>query len=251
MKKLIVANWKMNPVSAKEAKKLFVGTREAVAKVKGVEVVVCPPTIFLPELAREKQSTKVQLGVQDLFCEASGAYTGQTSVAMVQSYKAKWAILGHSERRELGETNELVGRKVRFAMAAGITPILCVGERVRTDEGEYYTFVRAQIEAVLEGVKRKDIPKLVIAYEPIWAIGKSADEACSVAQLFEMQLYIRKLLIERYGRKLADEVRVLYGGSVKPDNAAPLMREGGVDGLLVGSASLDAKGFGEVVRAVL
>ncbi len=250
MKKLIIANWKMNPTSVKEAKKVFAGIKNSVAKIKGVQTVVCPPAIYLSDLAKECKGKAVELGVQDLFCEDSGAYTGQVSAPMVAGFKVKWAILGHSERRELGETNELIGRKVRYAMAHGITPILCVGERERTDEGEYYTFVRAELEAALLGIKRKDIVKLVIAYEPIWAIGKSAEEACSTAQLFEMQLYLRKLLIERYGRALAEQVPILYGGSVKAGNATELVREGGVDGLLVGSASLDAKVFGEIVRTV-
>ena len=241
----------MNPVSAKEAKKLFVGTKAAVEKLKGVQVVVCPPFPFLSECAKEKQTVKVQLGVQDVAVLDSGAYTGQVSVPMVQGYKAKWVILGHSERRALGETNEIVAEKVVHALRSGLSPILCIGERERNEEGEYYIFIREELEAVFDRLKRKEISGLTIAYEPIWAIGKSASEACSTAQLFEMVLYIRKLLIERFGRKIADEVRILYGGSVKPDNAASLMQEGGVNGLLVGGASLDAKAFGEIVQAVL
>lgn len=251
MEKLIVANWKMNPGGAKEAKKLFAGVKASVAKTKGVQTVVCPPTVFLSELAKENKSKAVVLGVQDLFYEPLGAYTGQTSADMVKGYKALWAIVGHSERRELGETNDQVGRKARFAIMQGITPVVCVGERVRTDEGEYYTFVREELEAVLAGMKRKDVSKLVIAYEPVWAIGKSAEEACSTAQLYEMALYIRKLLIERCGRKIADLVPILYGGSVKPQNAGAIIREGGVDGLLVGSASLNAKMFEGIIRAVV
>jgi len=240
----------MNPVSAKEAKKLFVGTKGVMQKLKGVQAVVCPPFPFLPELAKEKQSVKVQLGAQDVAVADSGAYTGQVSVPMVQGYKVKWAILGHSERRALGETNEVVAEKVVHALRSGLSPILCIGERERSEEGEYYIFIREELEAVFDRLKRKEVAGLTIAYEPIWAIGKSAGEACSTAQLFEMVLYIRKLLIERFGRKIANEVRILYGGSVKPDNAAELMREGGVDGLLVGGASLDSKQFGEILHIV-
>lgn len=250
MQKLVVANWKMNPVSPKEANKLFSSIKAAAQKVKGVQTVVCPPFSFLAECAKEKQSVKVQLGVQDVAAEDSGAYTGQVSVPMVKAYKVKWAILGHSERRAIGETNEVVAEKVVHALRSGLSPILCIGERERNEEGEYYNFIRAELEAVFDRLKRKEVAGLTIAYEPIWAIGKSANEACSTAQLFEMVLFVRKLLIERFGRKIADEVRILYGGSVKPDNAAELMREGGVDGLLVGGASLDAKAFGEVLQAV-
>ncbi len=251
MKKLIVANWKMNPTSAKEAKMLFTGIKGSVAKVKGLDVVVCPPVVFLSELARERQSVKVALGVQDLSHEDSGAHTGQVSASMVAGFKVKWAILGHSERRALGETNEQVAEKVKQALAKGIAPILCVGESERNDDGAHYVFVQAELSAVFATLKRKDIEKLTIAYEPVWAIGKSAAHAMQAPDLFEMTLYIRKLLIEHSGRKYADPVRILYGGSVKPDNAAELLREGGVDGLLVGSASLDAKAFGEVVQNVM
>lgn len=250
MHKLIVANWKMNPTSKKEAKKIFAGTKAAATKARGVQVVVCPPAVYLPELAKERPTAKVQLGVQDVFHEDAGAFTGQTSVPMVKEYKAKWAIVGHSERRARGETNEVVAEKAQHALRSGLTPIVCVGERERNEEGAYYIYVRAEIEAVLDGLKRKEVPGLVFAYEPIWAIGKRAEEACSTAQLYEMVLFIKKLLIERYGRKTADGVRILYGGSVHTDNAATLMQEGGVDGLLIGRASRDVEVFGEILSHV-
>ncbi len=250
MQKIVVANWKMDPPSVKDAKKLFAGTKEAVAKVKDVELVVCPPVVFLPELAKERQSTKLALGVQDLSHEPHGAFTGQVSASMLSGYKAKWAILGHSERRMMCETNDMVAEKVNQALAHGIAPIVCVGESERNDEGAHYVFVQAQLAAVFSALKRKDIEKLTIAYEPVWAIGKSAAEAMQTPDLYEMVLYIRKLLIEHSGRRYADPVRILYGGSVKPENAAALLREGGVSGLLVGSASLDPKSFGAIVDAI-
>jgi triosephosphate isomerase (TIM) len=250
-KKLVIANWKMNPVKLADAKKVLTGTLKEVAGVKAVQVVVCPPTVFLPELSKAvKGAGAPRLCVQDLFHEGSGAYTGQTSPQMAKQFKATWAILGHSERRERGEDNETVGRKVRYAIAEGYTAVLCIGERERNEEGAHYTFVRDELEAVFAGLKRKDLEKLVIAYEPVWAIGKRAEEAMQTHELYEMALFIKKLLIERYGRKPAEQVSVLYGGSVKPENAEQIVREGGVDGLLVGSASLDPKQYGEIVRAV-
>jgi triosephosphate isomerase (TIM) len=248
MQKLIIANWKMNPTSVKEAKRIFTATKQAVTKLKGIEVVVCPPVLYLPVLAKERQSTKVVLGVQDLSHEDMGPYTGQVSAPMVLDLKARWAILGHSERRACGETNELVAQKVKHTILKGVSPIVCVGESERNDEGAQYTFVRTQLYTLFDALKRKDAEKLTIAYEPIWAIGKSADEAMKTPELYEMALYIRKLLVEQYGRKIADSIRILYGGAVKSDNAGVLMREGGVDGLLVGSASLNPKEFGEVVQ---
>lgn len=248
--KIVIANWKMNPTTPKEAKRIFIGTTKGVAGVKGVQVSVCPPFVFIPELAKELKGTKVQLGVQDLFCEESGAFTGQISPAMAKAYKVKLAILGHSERREVGESNELVGSKVRFVIRQGLTAVLCVGERERSDEGTHFTYVREELEAVFAGLKRVELANLVIAYEPIWAIGKTAVDAMQTRDLFEMVLYIRKLLIERFGRNSADQVPILYGGSVKADNASALMKEGGIDGLLVGGASLDPKQFSSIITAV-
>lgn len=240
----------MNPATPKEAKRIFSDTMKGLVGTKGVQVSICPPFVFLPDIAKELKGTKVQLGTQDLASEGSGAYTGQISPAMAKAYKAKCAILGHSERREIGESNELIGNKVRHAIRQGLTAVLCVGERERSDEGTHFTFVRDELEAVFAGLKRVELAHLVIAYEPIWAIGKTAAEAMQTRDLFEMVLYIRKLLIERFGRNSADQVSILYGGSVKPENAAVLMKEGGIEGLLVGGASLDPKQFITIVNAV-
>ncbi len=248
--KIVIANWKMNPMTPKEAKRIFIGTVKGVAHVKGVRVTICPPTIFLSELSKENKGTKVRLGVQDLYSEDAGAYTGQTAPAMALAYKAKIAILGHSERRALGESHGMVGNKVRHAIHKGFTAVLCVGERERNDEGAHFTYVREELEAVFAGLKRVELANLVIAYEPVWAIGKSAAEAMQTRDLYEMSLYIRKILIERFGRANADLVPILYGGSVKGDNAAAFVRDGGVDGLLVGSASLDPKQFSNIVTTV-
>jgi triosephosphate isomerase len=169
---------------------------------------------------------------------------------MAKGYKAKGAILGHSERRQLGESNDLVGNKVRYVIRQGFTAVLCVGEQERNDEGTHFTYIRDELEAAFAGLKRVELAQLVIAYEPIWAIGKTAVDAMKTRDLFEMVLYIRKLLIERFGRTSADQVSILYGGSVKPENAVSLMKEGGIDGLLVGGASLDPKQFISIVNAV-
>ncbi len=250
MPTLIVANWKMHPTLAKEAKKLLLGTVASVSGVKGVQVAVCPPALFLPELAKELRGRKaIELGAQDVSTASGGAHTGELSLPMLLPYKVKWVILGHSERRERGETNDDVRAKVRVALAGGVHAIVCVGERERSDDGTYYTFVRDEVAAALADVKRADLARITLAYEPVWAIGKSADHALQAGDLFEMSLFLRKLLVERFGRPAAASVPILYGGSVKPENAAALIRDGGVQGLLIGSASLDPRGFGEIVRA--
>lgn len=245
---LIIANWKMNPVKPGDAKKIFTGTATGAKRTKGANVVVCPPFVFLPELSKLPRGKNVALGVQDIFYEEHGAYTGQTSPAMAHAYKATYAIIGHSERRELGETNELVGRKVTYAIQEGLTAVLCVGERERREDGSYYTFVREEIETAILGLQRKDLAKLVIAYEPVWAIGKSAVEAMQPRELHEMVLFIRKVLTEKFGRAPAGRVPVLYGGAVKAENSEEIMRDGGVNGLLVGSASLNPKEFVKIVE---
>lgn len=249
--KIVIANWKMNPVTLKEAKNIFQGTQKGVAKIEGVEIHVCPPTLFIPELSKLLKGNKIALGAQDCFYEQTGAFTGQVSPDMLKQYKVGTVLLGHSERRELGETNELVGRKVRFAIKKGLTAVLCVGERMRTDEGDYLTFIREELEAAFVGMKRADLKRLIIAYEPIWAIGKRAEEALDAPALYEMVLFIRKILTEQFGRAPAQKVPILYGGSVKVDNAEEFVAHGGVQGLLVGSASLDPKQFIGISKAVI
>ena len=247
-KKIVIANWKMNPATAVEAKKIYSGIKKGAVKVRGVDTVVCPPFVFLPELAKLGVTKKVALGVQDTFYEETGAQTGQVSPSMVKGYKAKYTILGHSERRALGESSELVGRKVRHAIGEGLTVVMCVGETERNEEGDYYRFIREEIETALSGVKRADLAKLVVAYEPIWAIGKRAEEALDATALYEMVLFIRKVLTELYGRAPAGRVPVLYGGSVKAVNAREFVEKGGVDGLLVGGASLKADEFLNIIK---
>lgn len=247
---LIVANWKMNPATPKEAKKLFTRIRSNISKTRGVQVVVCPPYVYVSDLARGLSGTKVVLGAQDLFYEEQGAFTGQISASMLKSYKANHVIIGHSELRALGESNEMVRSKVQQGIRSGMKVILCVGERDRNDDGTHYKVVREQLDVVCEGLKRVELASLIIAYEPVWAIGKRADQAMGVAELYEMSLFIRKLLIERFGRKSAEQVRLLYGAAVKPENAAEHLMGGGVEGFLVGSASLNAEQFTGIVEAV-
>lgn len=246
---LVIANWKMNPVKPAEVKKIFAGTVTAARRAKHTDVVVCPPYIHVAVVSQLPRSKNVLLGVQDVFYEERGAFTGQHSPAMASAYKATYAIVGHSERRELGETNELVARKVAYAIQEGLTAVLCIGERVRHEDGTYYTFVREELETVLSWLQRKDLASLVIAYEPVWAIGKTAAEAMQPRELHEMVLFIRKVLTEKFGRAPAARVPILYGGAVKAENAHDIMTEGGVNGLLVGSASLNPKEFGGIIAA--
>src|SRR3989344_4874649 len=172
-KKIIIGNWKMNPLITKEAGKLFESIAKSVSRIKNTEVVVCPPFIYLDKLTKIRTS-KVKLGAQNAFYEESGAFTGEISALMLYDLGARYVILGHSERRALGETNTLINKKIKASIKAGLNPILCVGEDIRDENHEYLNFIKIQIEECLNGVSKDSISKIIIAYEPVWAIGKGS-----------------------------------------------------------------------------
>ena len=241
----------MNPDSLLKARRLFTRTARAASRVRGVSVVVCPPTIYLADLAARVRGKSSALGAQDISSErGEGPFTGEVSARMLASVGVSYVIVGHSERRARGETDALVAQKVQGALAGGLVPILCVGERTRDAEGRYLALLERQLLHSLEGVSRREAARLVIAYEPIWAIGKSARDALESGGLHEMVLFIRKTLVRRYGRSVGDDIRILYGGSAEPENSAALARGGGADGFLVGHASLSPESFSEIVASV-
>lgn len=244
--KYAVANWKMSPSSVEKAEELFAGIRQAVRTTKDVEVIICPPFpwLTLGENARSL-GAKFSLGAQDLFWEAQGAHTGEVSAAMLQALHVSHVIIGHSERRALGETNEIVAKKLRAALDAGLKIILCVGEVNR--EGDWDAVLREEIESAFAVVQPDEIKQLLMAYEPVWAIGASKpdtpDDALSSA-----------LLIRKIGRQIFKDagakLPVLYGGSVSVETVGPFAMQEGIDGVLVGRASLDNKSFLSIVQAL-
>ena len=243
---LIVANWKMNK-SLKDAQQYGQELLPLLADYSGVEVVVCPPFTSLTAMNQIFAGSKIKLGAQNLFWEMKGAYTGEISPAMLIDAGCTYVILGHSERRQImGENDTIINRKVRAAQDAELIPILCVGETLQERENN-----RAR-EVVKEQLTRdlKNItfaPQgLVIAYEPVWAIGTGVNASSDDAQ--EMIGFIRSYLAKIYDRELADSVRILYGGSVNEENVAEFMGEVDVDGALVGGASLQANSFARIVR---
>ncbi|WP_270405205.1 triose-phosphate isomerase [Candidatus Collinsella stercoripullorum] len=245
--RLIAGNWKMNN-DVPAAKELASALVEKVPADNGVEVVVCPPTIDLACTSHKIEGSAIKLGAQNVYWEASGAYTGETSCAMLKSVDAAYCIIGHSERRDyFHETDADENKKARALIAAGITPIFCCGESLETREaGEHVAFVTAQIRAGLDGVEIDGADQLVIAYEPIWAIGTGKTATAADAQ--EVCGAIRATLAEIYGEELAGGIRVLYGGSAKPENIAGFLAEEDVDGALVGGASLKADDFAAMVE---
>lgn len=247
-KKLIAGNWKMNKTSA-DAVSL---ARELVASVGSapeVEVVICPPFTALEAVAKAIDGSLIKLGAQNMHFEASGAFTGEVSAPMLRAIFATHVILGHSERRALfGETDELVNKKVLAALKNQLKPILCVGETLAEREGgSTLKVVQTQTERGLEGVSKEQAATLVVAYEPVWAIGTG--KVATTEQAQEVHAFIRGLLTKHYGEAVSQKVRILYGGSMKPANAPELLAQKDIDGGLIGGASLEARSFTELVKA--
>lgn len=251
-RKLIAGNWKMN-LDLAGARSLVDQIRSGLGEAAGtLDVAVCPPAVYLLPMARAVDGSPILLGAQDLYFEANGAYTGEISAAMVADCGARLVILGHSERRHtIGhhEDDWMICRKVRAARGAGLTPILCIGETLdERKSGRTMEVLTFQLTADLVGVKVRSAQELVVAYEPVWAIGTGQNATAAQAQ--EAHVHIRSELRRLLG-PVADEIRVLYGGSVKPENAAELMGQPDVDGGLIGGASLKADAFLGIIRATL
>ena len=245
--KLIVGNWKMEPQTALEAVKLARAVAKKARELTNVRTVVCPPVVFLGRFKKITDNAWCSLGAQDVFWEDRGAHTGEISPFMLKDACVKYVLVGHSERRARGETDETVNKKTKAILAHGLNAILCVGELVRADDGEYFHFVEDELERALLKVPKEALSRLVIAYEPVWAVGERALRAATPEDLFEMVIFIRKTVGKLFGNKEAHETRVLYGGSVDEKNAREFLKKGNADGLLVGRASLDAKKFGAIL----
>ena len=244
---LIAGNWKMNN-DREAAKALAAELVEALPEVPaGVEVLVCPPTIDLCCVAHKLEGSAIALGAQNCYWEASGAYTGETSVPMLKSAGCTYCIIGHSERRDyFHESDEDQNKKAKALVAGGIVPVFCCGEPLEVREaGTYVEHVVTQVKAGLEGLELASADQLVVAYEPIWAIGTGMTATADDAQ--EVCHAVREALVELFGTEMADGIRVLYGGSAKPGNIAELVAKPDVDGALVGGASLKAADFSEMV----
>lgn len=246
---IIAGNWKMNKTPY-QAQTLVRQINEYEMD-ENVEAVVCVPAIDLQAVSEVLDDSSLHLGAQNMFYEASGAYTGETSAEMLKDLQVEYVILGHSERREIfHEDDAMIQKKVTAALAEGFYPILCVGETLEEREaGQEEEKIRSQILADLIGLKDEDFDRLVIAYEPIWAIGTGKTASSEDAQA--MAAFIRKLIAETFGKSAAERVRIQYGGSVKPANVKEIMEKEDIDGALVGGASLEASSFLSLVNYAL
>lgn len=245
---LIVGNWKMHPQSLTAAKKLYREIKKELGRPQHVRIGIAPPSIYLAELSKLTNGKTIALAAQNVHWEKLGASTGEISLPMLQSIDVTQVILGHSERRAMGETDAVINKKVTACLKAGMTTILCVGEQKRDRNGSYFTFVENQVRKAVAGIPRTKLDNLTIAYEPIWAIGTGDTATAQDAQ--EMRLFIQKVLTNIYERNIARKVCILYGGSVNSKNAEELYVDGAVDGFLVGGASLRAAEFGSIVKSV-
>ena len=243
---LIAGNWKMHKTIGETV--LFIRElRPRVRDIGGVDIVVAPPLTAVHAAAEATRSTNVAVAAQDFYWETRGAFTGEVSAPMLREAGAEYVIVGHSERRTLfGETDETVNRKVVAGLAAGLVPIVCVGETLKQREhDETLAVLDQQIQDGLAGIANEQVAGLVVAYEPVWAIGTGRTATATQAQ--EAHLHIRRRLTEWFGARAADGCRVIYGGSVKPGNTAELIAQADVDGALVGGASLDVGDFVAIV----
>ncbi len=248
-KHLVVGNWKMNPISPEEARGMINLTKKLAREMKRTDVVVCPPFPYL-NMVRSAGEKKFYAGVQDVFWQPAGSFTGEVSAEMVRQNGAKFAIIGHSERRELGETDEIVSKKAVAVLGAGLSAIVCVGEKIRDNSGDYLEFLRKQVSTSLAGVKKKNVSDLIIAYEPVWAIGRNFSEAMKPSDIEETALFLKKVLSEIFGKDWLQSLKILYGGSVNWENAGFIVGGGGVDGLLVGRESLSRENYPKLLKSV-
>lgn len=249
-RKFIAGNWKMNKTN-QEARELVEGLKKELSGINTLDIVVCPPFTALSEVSSIIKDTNIDLGAQNMYFEEKGAFTGEISPLMLKNVGCKYVILGHSERRGIfGEKSDLVEKKVVSAFSHGLIPILCVGETLEEREaGNTFNIVESELRNELKNLSKEQVNTIVIAYEPIWAIGTGKSATSSDAK--QVIDFIRDILKDMFDEEVSQNVRILYGGSVKPDNISSFMKEDTIDGALVGGASLKVDSFSKIVKGAL
>ena len=247
---IIAGNWKLNKTPT-EAIQLADELKRLLVDVRGVDIVVCPPFVDLIDVTEAFNEHDIAVGAQNVFWEDSGAFTGEVSAPMLKSIGVRYVIIGHSERRQyFGETDATVNKRIRAALKHGLVPIVCVGENLAEREGnKTFSVIQGQVEGSLAGLTADEMKGMVVAYEPVWAIGTGKTATPQQAQ--EVHAFIRGLLVKTFGADTAQAMRIQYGGSVTPQNSAALMANPDIDGALVGGASLKADSFAAIINAVI
>jgi triosephosphate isomerase len=243
----MAGNWKMNKTTG-EAIDLVRELKAAISGVKGVEVAVAPPFTALYAVCKELEGSSIRLAAQNLYWEEKGAFTGEVSPLMLKEVGCHYVIIGHSERRQFfGETDETVNRRIKAALAQGLKVIFCIGETLKErEEGKTFSVIERQVEDGLKNLSDKEMKNIVIAYEPVWAIGTG--KTATPGQAEEVHRFIRGKIEKLYSQEVSEEIRIQYGGSVTPENIKGLMEQANIDGALVGGASLKAESFSKIVR---
>lgn len=246
---LIVGNWKMNPQTITLSAKLAIELKKKLQHHSGVEVVIAPPCAYIESVKKARSGSRAYaLGAQNVHPAKLGPHTGEISISMLQEFGVEYIILGHSERRALGEKDAFINEKLLAVIKSGLTGIVCVGEAKRDSHGHYLSFVEMQVRSALAHVSKARLGQVVISYEPVWAVGTGKNATAD--DIHEMKLFIEKILSDVYGRNLAQKVRIIYGGSVTVNNAKELHELGMMDGFLVGGASLRTEEFVGIVKLV-
>jgi triosephosphate isomerase len=244
---LIIGNFKLNPNSITEVTSLVADIAKKYKPLESTKVALAPSFVHITEVARKIGRKKISLAAQNVSVESMGPFTGEVSAIQLRDLKTEYVIIGHSERRAMGETDEVVQKKILATLKCNLTPVVCIGEKERDIKGDFFSFVEKQVKAVVAVLSAAQIKKLVLAYEPIWAIGTG--KTATAADVKEMQLFLFAVLTKLFDRPTAQKVTLLYGGSVKADNAKTLHSEGGMNGFLVGGASLKADDFIQIINA--
>jgi triosephosphate isomerase (TIM) len=248
-KPIIGGNWKMHLGTPNEAISLIKSLKSLIKGIKNVDIVIAPPFTVLESVVRELKKTDISVSAQNMYFEDKGAFTGEISPLFLKSMGVKYVILGHSERRQIfGETDDLINKKIKKALKESLIPIVCIGENLNAREaGKTKEIIRNQMNFTFQDLIGQDMIKIIIAYEPIWAIGTG--KTATPKQAEEIHIFIRDILKEKYGENVADEIRIQYGGSIKPNNAKSLFSRENIDGGLVGGASLNSESFYEIIEA--
>jgi triosephosphate isomerase len=247
-KKIIIGNWKMAPKSAKEARALFQNIRSTAGKMRNVQTVIAAPFVYLPELKKLVTGHRCVVGAQDVSFEKDEPHTGDVSADMLVSVGVEYVIVGHSEKRAKGETNVDVTKKAALATKKGMVAVVCVGEQERDEDGGYIHVIKEQLIESLNGVAKKDLSRVIVAYEPVWAIGSKAKREARSEDVLEMSIFIRKVLIDLFGEKKGAAIPLLYGGSVNQKNAHTYINGCEMQGLLIGRASLKPAVFETILK---
>lgn len=249
MNRVIIGNWKMNPQTKKEAEILINNISSQYKKIKNTKVVICPSFTHL-FIFKKLKNKNILLGAQDVSFNSEGANTGEISPKMLKDMGVSYVIVGHSERRKMEESNEIINKKIVNLFKNKMIPVLCVGEKKRDHDGFYLSYIREQINSCLQGISSTNIKNLIIAYEPLWAIGNKAEREATILEFTEMKIFIKKTLSDLYNEKIAHSIPIIYGGSVNLLNAENFIKEGEADGLLIGRDSLNHKKFEAILKTI-